>query len=125
MLAARASARTFTLRSAVIRIAGKSPPKPPPQRLHRLDAVAAVEVVIDQQAVRRRPGLAEHRQRALAVRRRNDFAAPAAQQGHHAIKDLGVVIDTNRDGAGELAGIGGGLRRDEAGRCRRGHRNRD
>ncbi len=59
--AARASSRTCGLRSAVIRIAGRSAPKRRRSCDDRVDAVAVVEVIVDQQAVGARLGFGQRR----------------------------------------------------------------
>ena len=95
MPCARASSRTCGLRSAVIRMAGRSAPKRRRSVGDGVDAVAVVEVVVDQEAVERGR---RRRYDAIAVVEigRDHAAAPAGEQRLHAVEDRRVVVDAQR-----------------------------
>ena len=105
MRRARASSRTAGERSAVIRIAGRSAPK-----RRRSAAIASmplplVEMIVDQQAVRRALASLDGGERRLQIRRLEHLAAPAAQQRLHAVENRRLVVDAQHGDAGELAAI--------------------
>jgi hypothetical protein len=67
-----------------------------------------IEVIVDQQAVRHDAAFGNRRQRDIEVGRLDDVAAPAVQQGFHAVEYRGLVVDAERGGARELAGVDAG-----------------
>ena len=77
----------------------------PAQRGDRLDAVAVVEVIVDQQPVRRACASAIAAIARCEIGRLEHAAAPAAEQRLHAVEDLRLVVDAQHRDAGELAAI--------------------
>jgi tRNA(Ile)-lysidine synthetase-like protein len=77
----------------------------PAQRHDRLDAIATVEVVIDQQSIWHGRAFRNCRQRGGKIGRFDHRATPAVQQRLHAIEHRRFVVDAKRGGADELAGV--------------------
>ena len=77
-------------------------------------------MIVDQEAVRFEAAGVDRRQRLGEVGRGQHAAAPAAQKLLHAVENAAVVIDAQRDRAGEPAGAGS--RHGRNGRARRGSR---
>jgi len=67
----------------------------------RRNAVAAVEMIVDQQPVRFEAACVHGGQRRSQVHRGEDLAAPAAEQFLHAVQNGAVVVDAQHDRAGE------------------------
>ena len=73
--------------------AGEIGAEPAAQLVDRLDAVAAVEVVVDQEPVRRHLGFRNDRDRARKVGCLEHAAAPTVEQRLHAVEDGKIVVD--------------------------------
>ena len=71
----------------------------------RGDAIAVVEVVVDQQAVRAQRTLFDGRQCRRGVAGLDHTTAPTAEQRFHAVEDRRLVIDADGNRPGELAGV--------------------
>ena len=90
----------------MIRIAGNaSAAETPAQFGDRRDAVAAVEVVVDQKSVGFETARIDRRQRFGEVGRLEHAAAPAAEQRLHAVENGALVVDAQHDRAVEPAGV--------------------
>ena len=85
----------------------------PAQLLDRLDAVAVVEMVVDQETVGRHLGFHDGGGRGREVGRLEHPAAPAAEQRVHAVEDGEVVVDAQHGNVRKVA-------RDRASRAVRG-----
>jgi DNA-binding NarL/FixJ family response regulator len=82
--------------------------EPAPQLDDGVEAVALVEMIIDQKAVGRDLRLGDRINSGREVRRFEHPAAPAAEQRVHAVQHLGLVVDAQHGGADEPPAVDGG-----------------